>query len=72
MSSGGNPPDCTQTEIDTFSLNRQLEIHETEDDIAHDDVIIYGYEEDGNEDNDDWMEGAISNHLAEQDFDDAS
>ena len=71
-SSSRNTPDCMQTEIDACLLNMQLEMNETEDDIEHDHVINNRDDTDGNEDNDDWMEGTIENHVAKQDFDDAS
>ena len=71
MSSGSIPPDYLQTEIDIYVLNRQLEIHETEDDIVHDHVINHVDDLNDNLENDDWMEGVHNdNYVAEQDFDD--
>lgn len=71
MSSGGTPPDYLQIEIDTCVLNRQLEIHETEDDIVHDYVVNHRDDLNDNLENDDWMEGVHDdNYVAEQDFDD--
>ena len=61
-----------QTEIDACLLHRQLEMHETEDDIVHDHVINDRDEACGNEDNEDWMEDTITNYVDEQDFYDVS
>ena len=69
MSSSGTPPDHLQTEIDTRVLNRQLEINETEDDIAHDYVINDREDFNDNVENNNCMEGARNDaYMAEQDF----
>ena len=53
LSSGGNPLDHLQTEMDACLLNRKLETHENEDDIVHDHLIKDGDEAEDDEENKD-------------------